>query len=93
MSLPRQPRRPLSRHLTERLLFGVQSVKLECQVVGAHILNFLAFISCATQTTIFNPKCFLPFPSPSCFINKGAFPLFSLVGFAAISSVTVKIYL
>ena len=74
MSLPRQPRRLLSRHLTERLLFRIQSVKLECQVVGAHILNFLAFISCATQTTIFNPICFLPFPSPSSFINKGLSP-------------------
>lgn len=33
MSLPQQPHRPLSRRLTEQLLFGVQSVKLECQVV------------------------------------------------------------
>lgn len=69
----------------------------ECKIgvsgCRVHISNFLAFISCATQTTIFNPKCFLPFPSPSCFINEGASPLFCLVDFASISSVTVKIYL
>lgn len=41
-----------------------RSVKLEWQVVGAYTANFLAFISCAAQMTIFNPKCFLPFPAP-----------------------------
>lgn len=51
--------------LTVPLLFGVRSVKLEWQIVGASIANFLAFISCATQMTVFNPKCFLPFPCPS----------------------------
>lgn len=69
----------------------------ECKIgvsgCRVHISNFLVFISCATQTTIFNPKCFLPFPSPSCFISEGASPLFCLVDFASISSVTVKIYL